>query len=132
MPKKRFEIVRHKEFYYAFDKSACQTCKALCCKGEGYVFLSKADIERISNFLKIDKGQFLKLYTKKVLYDKKISLINLRIAGELRCVFLDNKNRCEIYDVRPSQCKNFPFWDNLKNKNEMQLAKLCPGIIISY
>lgn len=131
MPKTRFEMIINKDFPYSFDETICKQCKASCCKGEGYVFLSKYDIDNISSFLGLDVGQFVKLYTRKTVYGKKVSLVNLKIKGELRCVFLDKFNRCEIYEVRPNQCREFPFWKSLKNKNGTQLAKLCPGIIIS-
>jgi len=124
-------MIVNKDFFYSFDETVCERCNALCCRGEGYVFLNKYDIDNISSFLGLDVGQFVKLYTKKVMYDKKISLVNLKIEGELRCVFLDEFNRCEIYEVRPRQCREFPFWKSLKDKNVTQLAKLCPGIIIS-
>ncbi len=124
-------MIINKDFPYSFNETVCKQCKALCCKGEGYVFLSKYDIDNISSFLGLDVGQFVKLYTRKAVYGKKVSLVNLKINGELRCVFLDKFNRCEIYEVRPNQCREFPFWKSLKNKNGTQLAKLCPGIIIS-
>ncbi len=124
-------MIVNKDFPYSFDETVCKQCKASCCKGEGYVFLSKDDINNISSFLDLDVGQFVELYTRKVMYGKKISLANLKIKGELRCVFLDEFNRCEIYEMRPKQCRKFPFWNNLKDKNVEQLVKLCPGIIIS-
>ncbi len=123
-------MIRCKDFQYAFDHSMCSKCKAICCKGEGYVFLDDSDINNIADFLNMDKDAFLKLYTKKAFYNKKISLISLKIAKELKCVFLNDKDMCEIYRVRPKQCRRFPFWKNLKDKNKTYLAKLCPGIII--
>ena len=71
------------------------------------------------------RERFLKLYTKKVEYGKKIALIDLKIGQETRCVFLDDRNMCEIYPVRPRQCREFPFWKDLKK----EFKKLCPGII---
>lgn len=46
------------------------------------------------------------------------------------CVFLQDGKRCSIYDVRPTQCKTFPWWPaNLKNKKEWkEAARLCEGI----
>ncbi len=129
MSQKRFGIINAEGFDYAFCPSICEQCEALCCKGEGYVFLSDEDINNIAAFLNTDTKLFLKLYTKRVIYGKKTALINLKINSEIRCVFLDDNNRCEIYKVRPKQCKLFPFWESLKNKNKKQLAKLCPGII---
>ncbi len=44
--------------------------------------------------------------------DSKASL-RLPTRGEndlRRCVFLKGKNVCEIYDMRPEECKRFPIW----------------------
>jgi Fe-S-cluster containining protein len=39
-------------------------------------------------------------------------------------------NGCKIYDVRPSQCRTFPFWkSNLESMAEWEkLKRTCPGI----
>jgi Fe-S-cluster containining protein len=122
-------MIKRDAYPYQFDETACKTkCNGLCCKEEGYVYLSETEIESIAGYLKIDKEQFLKLYTKKVFYKKKTALVDLHINGEIRCVFLDDNNRCEIYPVRPKQCREFPFWPHLKNKKKETLKKLCPGI----
>ncbi len=113
-------------FSFCFDKSACKICKGKCCIGEGYVFLTDEDIEGISNFLSLKKEEFLKLYTRKV--NGKTTLIDLAVKNEIRCVFLDDNYRCEIYTKRPKQCRDFPFWESLKNKSFDEVKKLCPGI----
>ncbi len=122
-------MIKVKGFEYMFDEGACKKCGALCCKGEGYVILSEDEIESISNYLKITVDKFVRLYTKKVEYGKKDALVDLKIAGETRCVFLNADNKCEIYAVRPKQCRTFPFWKNLKNKNIKELQRLCPGVV---
>ncbi len=125
-------MIKVEGFDFAFDNTACDNCKALCCKGDGYVFLDTEDIKNIASFLNMKTEEFLKLYTKKAIYGKKISLISLKIKDEIKCVFLDDDNRCEIYATRPKQCKSFPFWLNLKDKNKERLVKLCPGINMIY
>jgi len=47
------------------------------------------------------------------------------------CVFFDEKQRrCKVYEVRPKQCRNWPFWKlNLGNREAWQRAAAqCPGI----
>ncbi len=114
-------------FSFCFDKSACKTCKGKCCRGEGYVFLTNEDIENISEFLDIEKKAFLRLYTRKV--NGKTALIDLAVKNEIRCVFLDDNYRCEIYTKRPKQCRSFPFWESLKDKSFDAVEELCPGIV---
>jgi len=103
----------------------CLKCSKCCCGFPGYVWINEDEIEKISKFLKISKKPFLKKYTRYVsgLISLKENLINYD------CCFLKNK-KCIIYEVRPKQCKTFPFWENnLKDLNSWQaLKKYCPGI----
>ena len=46
------------------------------------------------------------------------------------CIFFDQEKRlCSIYDVRPKQCRTFPFWEQFKNDVET-IQKECPGVIV--
>lgn len=47
------------------------------------------------------------------------------------CVFLDEKGQCSVYELRPSQCRTFPFWaDVLADQDtwERDVASFCPGV----
>ncbi|MBW2259743.1 MAG: YkgJ family cysteine cluster protein [Deltaproteobacteria bacterium] len=47
--------------------------------------------------------------------------------GSFHCLFFDEKNRrCSIYDVRPTQCRTFPFWEYFRD-NPDEILKECPG-----
>ncbi len=120
-------MIKKDGFHYCFDEQKCKICKGKCCIGEGYVFLTDTDIIDISGFLKITKEDFLRLYTRKVNY--KIALIDLAINGEKRCVFLNDGYLCEIYPKRPKQCREFPFWDSLKDKPIESVKELCLGVL---
>ena len=46
------------------------------------------------------------------------------------CVFFDSQMRhCRVYDVRPQQCRTWPFWDsNLRDRDSWQrTCETCPG-----
>jgi Fe-S-cluster containining protein len=46
------------------------------------------------------------------------------------CVFLDAGTRkCTVYDLRPRQCRTWPFWDsNLRTPETWKAAcEACPG-----
>ena len=122
-------IVRHPGFDYAFDPESCKECSGLCCKGEGYVFVSRDEMEKIAHFLGMDVERFEALYTRKALYGKRVTLATISCCGDKRCVFLDKNNRCEIYSVRPDQCRRFPFWDSLRKKSKEELCSVCKGIL---
>jgi len=120
-------MIKRDGFRFCFDEQACKTCKGRCCIGEGYVFLTETDIREISRFLRITEEEFLEKYTRKVNY--KFALIDLVVKGEKRCVFLSDEYLCEIYPKRPKQCKDFPFWNSLKDKAFQFAQKLCPGVV---
>ena len=46
------------------------------------------------------------------------------------CALLDGKEHCSIYEVRPQQCRDFPFWPQLtETSRALELAAgYCQGI----
>ncbi|MCE3037336.1 YkgJ family cysteine cluster protein [Helicobacter anatolicus] len=117
------------DFKYSFDGSACASCGGKCCTGEsGYIFCSIAELQKICEFLKISFNEFTQKYVKKVGYN--FSLIEKRYLDGYACIFFDTETKkCGIYDVRPNQCKTFPFWDIYKNEENFQeLLQQCIGI----
>jgi len=108
----------------------CQQCGA-CCSGpaEGYIWVTKPEIELIEDFLKITVGQLRREYLRRVGLRTTI----IEQAGTKDCIFLqeaDSRKRCMIYRVRPSQCRSWPFWEsNLASPGSWnQAAQKCSGI----
>ena len=118
------------DFNFSFNVKACQVCGAKCCRGEsGNVFISNDEVVRIASFLNISTSEFIDKFCRKVGY--KLSLKELKYNNEYFCVFLEN-NKCQIYPVRPSQCKIFPFWKEFKNnQNQEYLKNECIGVIFN-
>jgi len=122
------EMMTKEGFPFAFNPSACESCEGNCCIGEsGYVWVTPPEIKAIANTLEIDEADFRKQHLRKVQY--RYSLKERQVGKSFECEFFDIKQRrCTIYDVRPSQCRTFPFWDYFKEHiNEVE--KECPGII---
>jgi Fe-S-cluster containining protein len=47
---------------------------------------------------------------------------------DLQCLFFDGvSRRCSIYEVRPAQCRRFPFWEYFR-KYKDEVIRECPGI----
>ena len=122
-------MIKKDEFKFAFNPKACEFCDGRCCKGEsGYIWLNPKEMQNISEFLGLAFEDFTKQYVKKVGY--KYSLIEKKNNNEYECIFFDSKtNRCKIYEVRPTQCKTYPFWESFK-KDYKEVKKECPGIIL--
>lgn len=69
---------------------------------------------------------FIRKYTRQV--GHRFSLIEKPWGdGEHACIFF--AGQCMIYDVRPKQCRTFPFWSRYRSKWHLQeLLDECPGI----
>ena len=123
-------LITNKEYNYSFDQSKCETCDGNCCIGEsGYIWINKQEQKKLAKYLGIKKDQLIDEYLIKV--DYKYTIKEKQIsANNFACVFFDlTKKQCSIYDVRPTQCRTFPFWDYFKN-NIDEVKEECPAIVI--
>ena len=112
-------------FEFAFDPTACMRCEGNCCRGEsGYIWVDESEIEQIANFLTITKERFKKDYLKKI--NGRYSIKEICQNGEYLCIFFHKG--CEIYSVRPKQCRTYPFWEEFK-KNKEEVWRECKGIL---
>ena len=82
---------------------SCTQC-GKCCSVEGYVWVDRSAMEAIARHLGQALNVFTRRYVRKV--GRRYSLIEK--PGGHECVFFDQG--CTIYDVRPEQCRTFPFW----------------------
>lgn len=78
----------------------CTKCGE-CCRWSGYVYLTESDIKKLEDKLGNSDN-----YTRTVHSGKDVVLKNKEDSKD--CVFLKN-DKCEIYDFRPEQCKDFPI-----------------------
>lgn len=103
----------------------CTECGQCCTGSPGFVWVNENEIQQIATFLKLPVDEFSHRYLRRV--DGHLSLIELPKTYD--CIFLKNK-KCQIYPVRPTQCRTFPWWpQNLKSEQDWQeAAKYCEGI----
>jgi Fe-S-cluster containining protein len=117
-------------WYLAGLHFECHACGGCCSgPGEGYIWVTKPEIQMIADFMKMTVGRLRQEYLKRV--GLRTTIIEHRTTKD--CMFLQDsagEKRCMIYPVRPSQCRNWPFWpENLRSPNAWnQAAKKCPGI----
>jgi len=108
----------------------CMRCGRCCAgPGEGYIWVTRPEIELIANYLKISTGEVRRKFLRRVGFGTTI--IEHRVTKD--CIFLQNsgsQRKCMIYPVRPSQCRIWPFWpSNLANPAAWnETAQKCPGI----
>lgn len=98
-----------------------------CCvsRGEfGFVYLTKDDRARMAKLLKMTAGAFTRKYCKKT-----DGVWHIKDAEGPECLFL-KKNRCEVYEARPMQCRTWPFWPEVMNAKSWsrEVKAFCPGI----
>ena len=88
------------------------------------MYLTEADAGRISKRLGMTVAEFERRYVYRTR-----NLRRLRTAREVRCPFLTAEG-CSIHEVKPVQCRAFPFWPELvESKQEwLKTAQWCPGI----
>lgn len=107
-----------------FLRFECQRGCVKCCEREGYVYFTETDLKNAAKHLKMSPKAFEKKYIYRTTHQRR-----LRKLGKQQCVFLTPEG-CSIHDVKPTQCRLFPFWPTLvANTREWNAtAKWCPGI----
>ncbi|MGD2095880.1 MAG: YkgJ family cysteine cluster protein [Phycisphaerales bacterium] len=123
-------VIKKDPWYIAGLHFECVEC-GRCCSGpgEGYIWVTKPEIELIADFLKIKPSELRRKYLRRV--SLRTTIIEHPTTRD--CIFLQNnagRKLCMIYPVRPSQCRSWPFWpENLTNSNDWnRAAQKCPGI----
>ncbi|MEA1917839.1 MAG: YkgJ family cysteine cluster protein [Campylobacterota bacterium] len=121
-------LVTKDGYSYSFNPQECSTCSGKCCTGEsGNIFLNSEEIEKIALHVELPTQDFIFKYLKKVGF--KYSIKEQIVGISYDCIFYNREqNGCAIYDVRPTQCTTFPFWDYYKHRVD-ELKRECPGVI---
>jgi hypothetical protein len=91
------------------------------------VYLTPKDVRRFAEFFGLSSAQFKKQYCGSK--DGNVFLVDSPEAwGD--CMFLENGNRCGVYEARPEQCRTWPFWpENMKAKIwRREIQSYCPGV----
>ncbi len=104
----------------------CRGCGGCCGRVPGVVWVTPDERQRIAASLGMEAAEFRTKYVYRT--EGKCSLIELE---NYDCVFLErNSKRCQIYKVRPLQCRLFPFWPSLLRDINIwnSYAKSCPGM----
>lgn len=86
-----------------------------------------AELEAMAQNRQMAVDAFGREYVRQV--DGRLALRERFVNGEHFCCFFDSiDQRCTIYNCRPKQCREFPFWDEFKNHPEF--LSDCPGVIL--
>jgi Fe-S-cluster containining protein len=111
----------HEEVFSEMD---CLTC-ANCCKTTSPIFY-QTDIERVAKSLRMKPGVFIEKYLRMD-EDKDY------VLKSSPCPFLDEDNRCRLYQDRPKACREYPHTDRKKMVQIMDLTHkntlVCPAVL---
>lgn len=123
-------MIREEGFNFSFNTHACSECGGACCIGEsGYIWVKYPEIEAIAKHLELSIEEFAQKYLIRAKNRYSLQELKVKDLG-YACIFFDREKRmCSIYDVRPKQCRTFPFWEQFKSDTK-ELIKECPGVII--
>ena len=109
---KYLDNVFHEAHDNAFEKIDCLSC-GNCCKTTSPIF-TKKDIERISKSFRIKTRQFIDTYLN-------VDSDQDYVLKSSPCTFLASDNSCNIYDIRPKACREYP---HTNRKNFEKIADL--------
>ncbi len=105
----------------------CTQC-GRCCSGGGdyHVFLNTDEAELIRESLQLSVGWFRQRY----LHQLESGELTVVLNADGRCSFLDRDGRCSVYEVRPMQCRTYPFWPEILRSKAAWRAEAvrCEGV----
>ncbi|MDA3793431.1 MAG: YkgJ family cysteine cluster protein [Elusimicrobia bacterium] len=105
----------------------CESC-GNCCREKGFVEVSDSEIKDIAKYLAVIRTHFIKKHINEV-RDK----LCFNEHPEEPCKFLKD-NSCNIYPVRPKQCRTFPYWRSIARNDDRikEMLRYCEGIKIEW
>lgn len=102
----------------------CQKGCTNCCDQTGFVYLSEEDVTRAAKFVHLSQEAFEAKYIYRTRHQRRF-----RKPPDKQCPFLEGGG-CGIHPAKPTQCRTFPFWPELVEKEAAwtRTARYCPGI----
>lgn len=104
---------------------SCTGCGGCCTGAPGYVWVNDAEIDALAAHFGMNFDEFEAAFVRQVGRRK-----SLREFQNYDCVFFDRFQRgCKVYNLRPRQCRTWPFWSSNLEAPEVweHIARKCPG-----
>ena len=87
-------------FYKDGLKFSCQRCSFCCGHSPGYVYLSKADLDRLCEGTGLSYKEFVSKYCRWANYYEGKTVLSLIEKKNYDCILWENG--CSLYEHRPS------------------------------
>ncbi|MEK9658254.1 MAG: YkgJ family cysteine cluster protein [bacterium] len=96
-----------------------------CCRCPGYVYVTDQELENMAKILDMNPADFRQQYTKTRSGWTLVSDPRFRPA-----CFLNDQQRCKVYDARPKACRSYPDWPSIwkDDASVIHESTLCPGL----
>ena len=123
-----------KEWYAEGLAFECTQCGNCCTGPPGFVWFEDEEGEAIAKHLKMSVAEFRRRFARRHRGHWTLEEQPDKAGKGYDCVFLrrDSEGRalCSIYEVRPTQCRTWPFWkENLRSERSWnRAANTCPGM----
>lgn len=105
----------------AVERIDCLEC-ANCCKTISPIIMDR-DLDNMAKFLRMKAADILEKYLEM---DKDGDYV----FRQMPCPFLQDDNRCSIYEARPKACKTYPHTDHERVYQVLQItyhnSLVCP------
>lgn len=98
----------------------CTKC-GKCCHGPAHAGVRLTDIDATRLLRGIGPAKFQQSVKA---HGDNLPSIRMRDG---KCIFLV-ENKCSVYDVRPDQCRSFPFWQGLWTEPGRHALANCEGL----
>lgn len=119
------KVLQEEPWYSEGLRFSCTGCGQCCTGAPGYIWVTEEEMATIAQHLQLTLEEFAHRFIRRV--KGRYSL--LEHPKTYDCVFLKDK-KCQIYEVRPTQCRTYPWWpQNLRSPQDWQeAARFCEGI----
>ena len=120
--------MENKPFYEDGVHFSCQRCSFCCGHSPGFVYLSRADLDKLKTIFNLTASEFIQKYCRWADYYYGTQVLALKEQKNYDCILW--KNGCSAYQARPVQCSTYPFWTwMIKDRHTWDdCAKECPGM----
>ncbi len=120
---KQLDVLADQAHDAVFKKIDCLDC-AGCCTGIPPI-VTKADVTRISKDFGMKPTEFEDKYLT-------VDEDGDTVMNTTPCPFLQPDNKCQIYEIRPRACRQYPHTNYLDFTKNMRLhlpnARICPAV----
>lgn len=123
MKDRELDALFHEEHDKVFQEIDCLSC-ANCCKTTSPIFRD-VDINRLAKRLNMKAFDFVEEYLR-------IDEDEDYVLQSSPCPFLQDDNKCSVYEDRPLACREYPHTNRKKMHQIMDLTlrntRVCPAV----